>query len=351
MYRKDLAHLAFAVAAVAAAASPAAAQQTIQGLPEASPHATIAQTVGISTLTIDYHRPAVAGREVWGALVPWDQVWRAGANDNTTIELSDPARIGGQTIPAGTYGLHMLPGRERWTVILSRNSTSWGSFSYDAAEDAVRLEVVAQPSEFDERLRYSFDDVDEGSAEVALHWADLRVPFRVEFDTPALIVEKIRRDLRHLPRFSWQGWNSAAAWTLRSGYALEEGLGWADRSIQMNQNGTNLMTKVGILQRLGRNAEASELEQRALAVASEAEINQLGYTYLLQLRDTDRAIALFRHNTEKHPESWNVWDSLGEGLAAKGDKAGAIANYSKALSMAPEDQRQRIEGVLANLRR
>jgi tetratricopeptide (TPR) repeat protein len=164
-------------------------------------------------------------------------------------------------------------------------------------------------------------------------------------------MEKIRRDLRHLPRFSWQGWNSAAAYTLNSGYGLEEGLGWADHSIGMNENGTNLMTKAGILLRLGRTADAATVEQKALAIANEAQINQLGYMYLLQIRDVDRAIALFRHNTEKFPDSWNVWDSLGEGLAAKGDKAGAIESYSKALSMAPEDQRQRIQGVLANLRR
>jgi tetratricopeptide (TPR) repeat protein len=330
-------------------AVPAAAQN-VQGLPRQSPEAMVMQRVGVSNVTVHYHRPSVNNREVWGALVPYGAVWRAGANDNTTIRLSDDARVEGQPLAAGTYGVHMIPGRDKWTIAFSNVSTAWGSFTYDPAEDALRVEVEPQPSEFDERLRYSVDEVDNTRATVALHWEKLRVPFTVEFATNDLIVAKIERDLRHLPQFSWQGWNSAAGWTLQNGHALDKGLEWAERSITMNENGQNLTTKMAILTRLDRADEAKPVEARILEIGNEAQINALGYTHLFQLQNPQRAVEVFRKNTVDHPESWNVWDSLGEGLAATGDKAGAIEYYSKALAMAPENQKARIEGVLNGLK-
>jgi tetratricopeptide (TPR) repeat protein len=339
------------IAVVILAAAPLAAQQTIQGLPPASPRATLTQAVGISTITIDYHRPAVNGRTIWGGLVPYGQVWRAGANVNTTISFSDDAKVEGQAIAAGTYGLHMVPGKEKWTIAFSNVSTAWGSFTYDEEEDALRVEVAAEPSsEFDERLRYSADDVNRTEAQIALHWENLRVPFTVEFDTSELALAKVRRDLRHLPQFSWQGWNSAAAWTVRATYALEQGLEWADRSIGMNENGTNLSTKMAILARLGRTDEVAPIQAKILEVGNEAQINALGYIHLLQLNDVDAALEVFRKNVADYPDSWNAHDSLGEALAAKGENQKAFVLYSKALEMAPENQHARIQGVLDGLK-
>lgn len=348
---RPLARTLLVPALLVALAAPGAAQQTIQGLPQPSPKASLTQTVGISTIEIVYHRPAVGGREVWGGLVPWDQVWRAGANDNTTFTISDDATVEGRPLAAGTYGLHMIPGQAGWTVIFSRNSTSWGSFTYDPAEDALRVEVQARPAEPEERLSYRVDELDNSHAVVALHWEKLAVPFRVEFDTRAIVLAKIERDLRHLPQFSWQGWNSAAAWTAQANYALDQGLAWADRSVSMNENGTNLSTKMAILARLGRTDEAKPVEARILEIGNEAQINALGYVHLLQLQDPARAVEVFRRNTVDHPESWNVWDSLAEGLAAQGDTKAAIANYEKALTMAPDGQKARIEGLLAGLKK
>ena len=104
------------------------------------------QQVGVTDITITYHRPVVNGRKIWGGLVPTGQVWRAGANENTTIEFSTPVSIEGKPLPAGTYGLHMIPGENEWTVIFSRNYTSWGSFSYDEKEDALRVTAKPQPT-------------------------------------------------------------------------------------------------------------------------------------------------------------------------------------------------------------
>lgn len=324
--------------------------QNITGLPRVSPHAKVKQTVGLAEVIVDYHRPSVNEREIWGGLVPYDAVWRAGANDNTTITFSDEVTVEGESLAAGTYGLHMIPGQETWTIIFSTNSTSWGSFSYDEAEDALRVSVTPSAATgHREQLVYGFEEVSDSEATLYLEWAELRVPVHLTFDTPTLAVEHIQAQLRHIPGFSWQGFNSAANYCLRTGTDLEQGLEWIDQSIGMNRNANNLFIKSAILNKLERVDEAAETEAAALEIASEAEVNAFGYNYLFQQSDPESAIRLFEYNVEAYPESWNVYDSLGEALAAKGETELAIENYRKALEMAPEAQHGRIEGVLAGL--
>ena len=308
----------------------------------------ITQTLGVTEVTIDYHRPLVNGRTVWGGLVPYDTVWRAGANDNTTIRFSDPVKIEGHDLAAGTYGLHMLPGEDEWQILFSNNSTSWGSFTYDEAEDALRVTVRPETAPFQEVLEYRFDHLTLDGGVIVLHWEELEVPFEIEVDTQALTLAKIRRDLRHQPRFSWQGWNSAAAYCAQNNVNHEEALEWVDRALSMEENFANLRVKSQLLEQTGKTDEALALAEQSLALANEAQTNALGYQFLGR-GDIDKAIEIFAKNTRDHPESWNVWDSLGEGQANKGLNAEAIANYKKALEMAPEDQHARIQQVLEGL--
>src|SRR5579864_1840871 len=128
-------------------------------LPRASQHAMIMQRIGLTDITINYHRPLANGREIWGKVVPYGKVWRAGANENTVITFTDPVTIEGQPLEKGTYGLHMIPDQNEWTVIFSKNSASWGSFSYKQDEDALRVNVKPQPAEAHNALAYDFDDV------------------------------------------------------------------------------------------------------------------------------------------------------------------------------------------------
>jgi tetratricopeptide (TPR) repeat protein len=319
-------------------------------LPQASPRASVTQTVGLTEMTITYHRPAVNARKIWGELVPYDEVWRAGANENTTISFTTPVKIGGKTLPAGTYGLHMIPAQLEWTVIFSTVSSAWGSFTYDAKEDAARVTARPEPAEPRERLSFEFDEPTGDSVEVALRWEKLRVAFPVEVDTKSVVVESLRRELRGLPRFSWQGWNQAAAYCLQNDVNLEEALAWADRSISMNENFANLRTKAALLEKKGDTRTAGELRARSMKVATEADINTFGYQLMGQ-KKMDEAIEMFKKNVKDHPQSWNVYDSLGEAYAAKGDKKLAIENYSKALSMTrDETQKKRIEAVLKGLK-
>jgi hypothetical protein len=120
------------------ASTPALAQAPRLTLPEASQAATVSQRIGLTDITVTYHRPAVRKRAIWGEVVPYGQVWRAGANENTVVSFSTPVTVGGQTLQAGDYGLHMIPAKGEWTVIFSRDASAWGSFFYDQAKDAVR---------------------------------------------------------------------------------------------------------------------------------------------------------------------------------------------------------------------
>src|SRR5438477_437017 len=110
-------------------------------LPDVSQAAEVKQHIALTDITVKYHRPMVNGRKIWGGLVPYGKVWRAGANENTTIEFSDPVSIEGQPLAKGTYGLHMIPNPDSWTVIFSKTNTGWGSYSYKQDEDALRVNV------------------------------------------------------------------------------------------------------------------------------------------------------------------------------------------------------------------
>ena len=319
-------------------------------LPKQSPRASVSQTVGLTTIGLTYDRPAVNGRQVWGALVPVDSVWRAGANENTVLEFSSPVRIGGQTVGAGRYGLHMIPTRGDWTIILSRQANAWGSFSYDPKEDALRVTATPAPGEMHERLTYTFDDPTDSAVVLTLRWEKLAVPFTIGVDTRTVVTDSLHEQLRGLGRFFWQPWSQAAAWCAANGVNLEEATAWADRSIAMNENFTNLRVKAALLGQRGDEAGAEAAAQRSLAIATEAEVNTYGYLLMGQGK-VDSALVIFRKNTKDHPRSWNTYDSLAEAYAKKGEKKRAIENYSKALAMTQDSaQKQRIQGTLAELR-
>ena len=139
-------------------------------LPSASPRAQISQRVGLTDIEVTYHRPAVKGRKVWGGLVPFGQVWRAGADENTVVAFDTPVSVGGTTLPAGRYGLHMLPTEGAWTVIFISQAHAWGSFSYDAKEDRARVQVQPVATEPTERLAYTFDEPSDQGVTLSLRW-------------------------------------------------------------------------------------------------------------------------------------------------------------------------------------
>ena len=331
-----------------ASAAVALAQPPLT-LPQPSQAASAGQRVGLTDITVTYHRPAVNKREIWGKLVPYGQVWRAGANENTVITFSTPVSIGGHALPAGSYGLHMIPAEREWTVIFNRESKAWGSFFYDQADDAARVTVTPSAAPFEEHLAYTFDDVTDKSAVATLHWEKLAVPIRIDVDTSAVVVASLHSELRGLQGFSSQRLAQAADWCATNNVNLDEAGKWADQAVAQQENFQTLRAKAAVAERKGDVAAASDLRAKSMTVASEADINNYGYQ-LLGSGKVDQAIAAFRDNIKRHPDSWNTYDSLGEGLSVKGAKAEAAENYRKALEMTKDPkQKDRITAILSKL--
>ncbi len=206
------------------AASASFAQSTQLNIPRDSQRASVTQRVGITDITINYHRPLVKGRTIWGKVVPYGQVWRAGANENTTITFTDPVTIEGKTLEKGTYGLHMLPNQNEWTVIFSRVNTAWGSFTYKEAEDALRVNVKPQSAEMEEALAYEIDQPTENSAVVTMRWEKVAVPFKVGVDVNNIVDASLKAQMRGLAQYTWDGWDDAANYLLAHKVSLDEAL-------------------------------------------------------------------------------------------------------------------------------
>ena len=172
------------------AALPLAAQQTapVLKLPRLSQHQVITQTVGLTDVTVDYSRPVAKGRAIFGALVPYDQVWRTGANEATQITFSEDVTINGQALPKGNYSLHTIPGKDSWTLAFNKVAKQFGSFSYDEAQDALRVTAKPQKGPFAELFTITFPDVTSDSAVVALRWADVMVLFNVGTNTSSQVM-------------------------------------------------------------------------------------------------------------------------------------------------------------------
>jgi tetratricopeptide (TPR) repeat protein len=242
----------------------------------------------------------------------------------------------------------MIPAEGAWTVALSRQHAAWGSFSYDAKEDATRFSATPRPAEFAERLGYRFEDPTDDAATLLLHWEKVELPIPIQVDTKAVTLASFHEQLRGLPRFGWQGWNQAANWSLRHDGNLDEALAWSDESLKIAENDQTLRVKAAILEKKGDAAGATALRDRAVKLATEVDMNARGYG-LIGEKKVDEAIEVFKKNVKDYPGSWNVYDSLGEAYATKGDKKQALANYSKALEMAPASQKKRISDAMAKL--
>jgi tetratricopeptide (TPR) repeat protein len=315
-----------------------------------SPAASVSQTIGISTVSVNYSRPSVKGREIWGALVPYgwnvqgfglgnSAPWRAGANENTVLHLSHPATIEGHQVPAGDYGLFFVVNKDNTgEVILSKEYRSWGSFFYDPKFDEMRANITVRPAPFAELLTYDFQNVTKNSAELDLTWEKMQFPVKIEFDVDKLVMDNAAQELTSTAGFAWQGYANAANYALTNKLTddYDQALKWADQAIAMSSNFADLSVKSDLLKEMGKTAEAETIKKDAVAIGTENELNNYGYQ-LLNQKEQDRAIEVFIMNTQRHPTSANCFDSLGEAYALKGDKKNAIINFKKSLALNPPE--------------
>ena len=323
--------------------------------------AAVTQFVGPVQVTIEYSSPAVHGPDgadrrgkIWGTLVPYGlsdlgqfgnrkpDPWRAGANENTVFSLSHESMIEGKPLPAGRYGLHMIPGAQEWTIIFSKNAGAWGSFRYEASEDALRVTVKPRKHEYREWLTYEFTTRKATEATAELQWEEIAVPWTIRVtDANDIYISHLRRELTTVPGFSWQGYQAAAQFCLQNNTNLEDGLKWAEAAVSEpfvgQTNVATLSTKAQILSKLGRDMEASAAMRTAVNLpgTTSLEIHVYG-RQLLGEKKVDEAMAMFQLNAAKHGEDWPVHVGLARGYSAKGDLKQALEHARKAAAQAPD---------------
>ena len=350
MYRVRLLALLASVLLIASfsQAQTATGETLMLNLPRASQHALVTQRIGITDITVNYHRPLANGRQIWGKVVPYGQVWRAGANENTTITFSDPVTVEGQALDKGTYGLHMIPGENQWTVIFSKNSTSWGAFTYKQDEDALRVTVKPQAAEVHDALTYDFDDVKADSTVVTMRWEKVAVPFKVEVKVNDIVTAAIHRQLHGLNQYYWEGWDDAAGYLLANKINLDEALQDEDQSIQAEERYDNLLQKSKILDAMGRKPDADTFRAKALDKASALQL----YFYARQLqgeKKQDEALVVFRSTAKKFPDYWTSHMGLARVYSAQGDFDNAVKEVKLSLTGAPDSNKANLEGYVKRL--
>ena len=257
------------LAVLAALATPALAQLD---LPRVSPKAALSQTVGLTDISIAYCRPGVKGRVIWGGLVPYDQVWRTGANEATTITFSDPVTVNGNAVPAGTYGLFTIPGKEEWTIILNKGAKQWGAYEYKVAEDLLRFKVkpraAAAPTEW---MEFHFASLGNDSTEVVLTWEKLEIPFTVKVEVTERVLAAARKAIAEAKPDDWRTPYRAFAFCLDNNVNLDEAGQWLAKSLQIKETYYNVLGKARLAFAKGNKAEAIGLAKKAIEVGQKAD--------------------------------------------------------------------------------
>ena len=255
--------LLFAVSALAQQTAPPAVRY-----PQPSPHAVLTQAVGTSEFTIDYHRPSVKGRKIWGDLVPYGKVWRTGANEATTIAFTDDVTIDGKPLPKGTYSLHTVPGPNEWTIIFNKVAKQWGSFSYKQDEDALRVSVTPHAAAMTESMEFTVPALTADNATVEIRWEKLAVPFTVGTGATAKTLAAAREAVKNAKPEDWQTPYRAANFANNAG-EVADARAWVEQSIKAKQTNSNLFLRAQMEAKAGRRDAAVKDAEAALALSKD----------------------------------------------------------------------------------
>lgn len=256
---------------IAAGAAPA------QDMPRVSPRAKVEQRIGVTDVTVDYHRPGVKGREIWGALVPWGEPWRTGANERTKITFSTPVTIGGTELEAGSYGLATIPGQEKWTFVLSNVADAWGTFTYDPAQDAARVEVTPKPTAHTEWMDFDFANLTPSSADLMLRWEEVEVALPIQVKTDQIVARRVMGAL-----------SGGADYCAETGGCADAAESWAGVLTGTSPSFWSWRLAARLHAKQGETAEAAAAAQKALA-AAEGMPSQPPQMYLDEMRGFARA--------------------------------------------------------------
>ncbi len=315
--------------------------------------ASVGERVGITDVRITYNRPAVNGREgkIWGEVVHYGfedlhygtskaAPWRAGADENTTFEVSTDVQIDGKLLPAGKYGFFVAMGKEKATLVFSKDNNAWGSFYYKPEHDALRVEVpVIKSTENVERLKFEFTDQTENTAVITLSWERIRIPFKVSVDLVKEQVAAYRREFDNGTFYAfWQKMQQGANYCLINNVNLEEALTWADRSMNTyfgEKNFLTLSTYAGLLEKLDHKAKADSVMKVALPMGTLLQLNSYGRTLLRQNKKKE-AFDIYKLNYEKHPNDIYTRIGMMLGYAAIGNTKEAMVYAGKAIEISED---------------
>ena len=312
--------------------------------------AMVGERIGITDVTIHYNRPRVKKREgkIWGELIQvgfTDQgfgntstaPWRAGANENTTIEITTAVMVEGKPLPSGKYGFFIAYDSLSSTLIFSKNSSSWGSFFYNPAEDALRLNVKPEKKDSSEEwLQFNFTDQTDSSATIVLQWEKRAIPFTIMVDVIATQLESFRKELRSDKGFIFQTWSQAAQWCAQKNTNLDQALQWADSATSENFGGSRNFhswhTKSLVLEKLGRAAESEAATKKALIFGG--QIDLLGYAE--QIKDSSKAMEIYKLNYQRYPDDFYTNYGMAEGYSRLKNFKKALEYARKSLIQAPD---------------
>jgi Protein of unknown function (DUF2911) len=245
-------------------ASPVFAQERFE-FPQPSPHATLKARAGLTDIEVDYSRPGVKGREIFGNVVKWDQIWRTGANESTKISFSRPVKFGGVEVPAGKYALYTIPNQNEWTVILSTDTTLWGSDKYSADKDAVR--VKAKPAALAQKVEsFTIDvgDLAEESATLWIAWDKTAVPVKISVATNEQLLSGIQQAVASGKSMPPQFYSGAAMYYLAQNKDLPTALKWITQASGADpKNFRRLRVKAQIQAKLGDKTGAIATLEKA----------------------------------------------------------------------------------------
>ncbi|HEX7880573.1 MAG TPA: DUF2911 domain-containing protein [Candidatus Eisenbacteria bacterium] len=244
--------------------APAAAQVK---LPQPSPAASVSRAVGITDVRIDYHSPGVKKREIFGGLVPYNEVWRLGANDATTLRVTSPVKIGEHDLATGIYALFAIPGEKNWTIIVNKDWQQWGSYFYKPENDLFRFDVPAHRDELVEWMRFDIETADPNTLKVSFAWDRTRWSFDVTADVNRLVWAQLDSAMAVDGPEKWEACHQAARFSLDTGERSDQAMTWIDQAMALKQSFWNDELKARLLHRAGKTAEALPLLDSAMTLA------------------------------------------------------------------------------------
>ncbi|HEY1039145.1 MAG TPA: DUF2911 domain-containing protein [Bacteroidia bacterium] len=328
--------------------------------------AMVGERIGITDVVINYDRPGVKGREgkIYGTNIVYEGFtdiskdygtstnapWRAGANENTTIEFSTDVKIEGKDLPAGKYGFFIAYGKEESTVIFSKDNDSWGNYFYDEKNDALRVKVknVALDKSM-EWLTYEFTEQKKEAATIAMKWEKLMIPFKVEVDLVKTQLDEYKQALKTDKGFDWKSWIEGVNFCLRNNVNMEEALEWCNVALQFDNNFQIMIAKSKVQEKLGKTTDAEASKKGAFPLATKDDLHNYGKQLIIEKKSAE-ALEIFKMNAKKYPKDFTTSVGLARGYSANGDFKNAIVSAKAALSLAPDaTNKNYLEGMIKKL--